>query len=302
MKIIKNAKITWIDISKPTKENLLFIKKQHKFHPVILDEILHPSARSHVEVYSDYLFMTYHLPSYNQTNKTSQKAEIDFLITKNTLITIHYEELEPINKFIKELETKINLRETMMKNTGKVVYGLLEEIIDFSTRQLRHIEEDVTSLTQELFNGHEEEMLKKISYAKRNILAYRVISRPQEIILQSLREAGAKFWGEEMRIYLSDLIGDHLKVTQQLENYCETVEGLDSTNIQLLNAKTTAVMKKFTVLAFLTFPMILVIAFFTVGSIDKLINSDAGIFMPAFIGALAIIIILLIIFKKKKWL
>ena len=303
MKIIKNKNITWIDVAKPTKQDIEFVAKQHKFHPIILDELLHISTRSRVEAYDQYLFLTYHLPVYDPAMKTSRKAEIDFLITKNKVITVHYEELEPINNFIRNVTNNPHFKETAMDNTGKLAYSLIEEVINFSMRQLRHIEENVVNLTQELFTGKEDVMLRKISYVKRDLLDYRIISRPQEILLRSLKEAGIRFWGEELAVYFSDLAGDHLKVIQHLENYQETVESLEETNSQLLDAKTNSVMQKFNILAFLTIPVVIVLQLFSVEPFNRLFgDKDLKVFLISLILVFAITTISLILFRKKRWL
>ena len=303
MKIIKNKAISWIDIAKPTKQDIEFVAKQYKFHPIVLDELLHESTRSRVEAHDQYLYLTYHLPVYDPFMKTSRKAEIDFLITKNKVITVHYEELEPINNFIRNVTNNPHFKENSMDNTGKLVYTLIEEIINFSMRQLRHIEENVTGLTKELFSGKEDVMLRKISYVKRDILDYTMISRPQEILLNSLGIAGNKFWGENISIYLSDLIGDQLKVIQHLESYQETVESLEETNAQLLDAKTNSVMQKFNILAFLTIPAVIVIQLFAVNSFSDLFGDRSlKVFLLSLIIVFIVTIVSLIIFRKKRWL
>src|SRR3989344_2087935 len=125
MKIIKNKGVTWIDIAKPTKEDIEFVAKQYKFHPIILDELLHVSAHSRVDIYDQYLYLTYHIPVYDPVMKTSRKAEIDCLVTKTKLITVHYEELEPINNFTRNLTNNLHFRETSMDNTGKLLYSII---------------------------------------------------------------------------------------------------------------------------------------------------------------------------------
>jgi magnesium transporter len=303
MKIIKHRGITWIDIVKPSKKDIEFIAKQHKFHPIILDELLHTSARTRVESYGQYLFLTYHMPVYDQNSKTSRKAEIDFLITKNKVITVRYEELEPINNFIRSIANSPHFKESAMDNTGKLVYSLIEEIINFCERQLSHIEENITNLTQNLFEGKEDLMLRKISYVKRDLLDYMVISRPQEIILRSLKETGIKFWDNSIIVYLSDLIGDHLKVMQRLENYQKIAESLEETNAQLLDAKINLVMQKFTILAFLTVPLLIVMQLFSIDSFNKLFGGgETDFFLASMAIVITITVIILLIFKKKRWL
>lgn len=302
MRIIKH-KLTWIDVQNPTKKDIEFIRKQHHFHPIILDELLHTSARSRVETYENYLFLTYHLPIYDRNIKSSRRGEVDFLITKNKVITVHYEDLEPLNNFWRRLNNDKNFKEKALgRTTGHTTYSLIEEILSFSQRQLRHIEENVTELTAELFQYKEALLLQRISYLKRDILDYSIISEPQKIILESLREVGGRFWGEDMKIYLSDLAGDHLKIKQQLDNFKETVNALEQTNSQLLNAKTNAVMQRFTVLAFLTFPLVLLTSLFNVKIVDNLIGSNPLIFGASFILVLIVTILLLILFRRKGWL
>jgi len=302
MKIVKNKNITWIDIAKPTKQDIEFVMKQHKFHPIILDELLHLSARSRVEKYDQYLFLTYHLPVYDSLMKTSRRAEIDFLITKNKVITVHYEELEPINNFIRNITNNPNFKDVSMTSTGIIMYFLIEEIINFSMRQLRHIEENITTLTQELFTGKEDTMLRKISYIKRDILDYRIISRPQEILLNSFKETGKKFWGDDMQIYLSDLVGDHLKVVQHMDSYQETIESLEETNAQLLNAKMNSVMQKFNILAFLTIPPLIVLQLFSVDSFNRMLgDGDLKIFIVSLIFIFILSLISLLFFRRKRW-
>ncbi|MBU4347968.1 hypothetical protein KJ671_00480 [Patescibacteria group bacterium] len=303
MKIIKHKDITWIDVVKPSKKDIEFIAKQHKFHPIILDELIHTSARTRVESYGQYLFLTYHMPIYDQKTKTSRKAEIDFLITKKKVITVRYEELEPINNFMRNIANSPHFKESAMDNTGKLIYSLIEEIINFCERQLSHIEENITNLTKSLFDGKEDLMLRKISYIKRDLLDYMVINRPQEIILKSLKETGVKFWDNSIVVYLSDLIGDHLKVMQRLENYKQIAESLEETNAQLLDAKINLIMQKFTILAFLTVPLLIVLQLFSIDAFNEIFGgSDTNFFFASMAIIITITVISLLIFKKKRWL
>lgn len=300
--MVIKGKATWIDILKPTRADLEFLKKQHRFHPVILDELLHFSIRSRVEFYKTYLYLAYHLPVYDMGIKTSRRAEIDFLITKDKVFTIHYEDLEPIDNFYRALNNNKHLKERAMEDTGRLTYYLIQEILGFSMRQLRHIEENISYITQEIFKKREAEMLQKISYAKRDILDYSIISQPQEIVLNSLQEVGKKFWGEDSKIYLNDLVGDHYKIAQYLENYHQVIESLESTNSQLLSAKTNQVMQRFTILAFLTFPVILFTSFGSIEPIGQYLTTSPLRFWMILVGVVAIVISCLLIFRKKGWL
>lgn len=302
MWITKSPKVTWIDILKPTKADVDYLKKQHAFHPIILDELFHTSARSRVEFYNDYLFLTYHLPVYDRILKTSRKAEVDFLITKNLVVTVHYEDLEPIDNFMRAISNSALHKSRALQSTARTTYFLIQEVISFSERQLRTVEEDARNISKEIFKGREAELLQKISYVKRDILDYTIINAPQAILLESLIDVGVNFWGEEARIYLSDLLGDHSKVSQRVENYKATIESLEETNGQLLNAKTNSVMQRFTILAFLTFPIFFFISLVSIDFINKFVTENPLRFWAIFLGVGVLVITLVIVFRKKGWL
>ncbi len=297
MEVVK-GKVTWIDILNPTKADIEYLRALHDFHPIILDELLHASARGKVDNYESYLYLVYHFPVYNRELRTSVRTEIDFLITRDYVITVRYEDLEPVKNFGGHARAGGPLAEQILSSGGFIVYYILQEINDFCLRELRHIEHNVTSVTKNLFSHREYEMLQRISFIKRDILDYGVVVKPQALLLQSLREAGVKFWGEPLRIYLTDLIGDHMKVTQQLENFRETIESCEETNGQLLSAKTNAVMQRFSILAFLTFPLMLYTALFTVDAVAKTFP-DKSDFWIGFGTVLIITLITIYVFKRK---
>lgn len=301
MQTIK-GKITWIDIFKPNTSDIEALKRHHDFHPVILDELLHPSTRGRVEHYKTYLFIVYHVPVYDPKTRTSRRAELDILVTKNSLVLIRYEQLEQLDAFINEVGRNQQLqKEILSGDTYLALYKVLEQIINFSQRQLRHIEEQVHYVAAEIFSGRENELLKNISYIKRNILDYRLIARPHEMMFHSLRDLGTDFWGEKSKVYLADLVGDNLKVTQNLENYFEIIESLENTNSQLLEAATGATVQRFTVLAFL-FSLPLFFIFLADNEFGAQLINSAGRFWTIFALVMLLTIGLAYVFKKKKML
>jgi magnesium transporter len=298
---INSGKTTWIDIVNPTEEDLENLDKKFHFHPVILDELKVPSARSRVENYDGYMFFVYHFPVFDETEKVSRRSEIDFLVTKNAVITVHYEELAVIGEFADRLKDP-SFKGKAFGGTLHLIYELIEALIFFSKRQLRHIQEKVETISTELFKDKEKEILTKISYLKRDISEYRVIIRPQEHLLHSLLENGTEFWNHSSRVYLNDLIGDHFKLVNQLEDYREAVLDFDKTNTELMNLKTNQAMKTFTILSFMTFPFVLLVSVLGLNTADNpFLRHPQGFWI-----AMSVVVIGMILmagyFKKKDWL
>jgi len=62
-----------------------------------------------------------------------------------------------------------------------VMYLLIEHLINFEERQLRHIREKVELVGKEIFKDKEKEVLERITYLKRDVSEYRIIVRLQEL-------------------------------------------------------------------------------------------------------------------------
>lgn len=292
MEIRKGKNVQWVDLEKPTEKDLAWIHKEFGIHPVIVDELRSPSARSRVEAYKGYLFFIYYFPLYDREDEASVRAEIDFIVTKDAVITVHYESLRNVPD---------GLPMARVDSSLMLTYHLIEHFIRFQERQLRHIREKVENVGKEIFRDKEKEVLEQITYLKRDISEYRIIIRLQEPILRSLLAKGKKFWNDDAEVYLNDLIGEQLKVVNQLEDYREAIADFEDTNNQLMNLKINNVMKTFTVLSFLTFPFVLIAAIFSMRTADTPIINLPGAFWIVLAIMLAGMVGMTAYFKRKGW-
>jgi magnesium transporter len=302
--LIKKGKVNWINLIKPNEKELAALKKEFNIHPIIIEELSEQSARSKVEIYGDYMFIVYHMPVFDDVERVSRKGEIDFLITKNTVVSVTYEPLEPIQMLEDRIEENENYKERLLSaDTSRLFYYLMEACLLFSMRQLRHVDEKVEDIRNNLFQDKEKTLLEKISYVKRDLLSYYLITKSQTSIFNSLNKVGPDFFGEHTKVYFSDIEGDFLKVMQSCENYKETIESFEHTNTQMLTIRMTKVMQRFSVLAFLTFPIMVFLALFQIDSISRpIVGHSPNDFWILSGIVVAAVLIMVAIFRKKEWL
>ena len=301
MNILK-GNTTWVDMVRPTEKDLAWLKTNFKLHPIIIDELRGPSARARVEAHKNCLYFIYYFPIYDSHEQVSKRSEIDFLITKGAVITVRYEE----NEVFTHLRKTLRSSSRALEDSLRLIHKLLVSLLEFQERQLAHIREKADAVSGELFKERERErektLLEKISYLKRDISQYRLIVRPQRQILDSFARVGCEFLGANCSIYMNDLIGEHIKILDQLEDYRQAVEDFEDTNIQLINVKNAQVVKTFTILAFLTFPMMLFAAIFSMNTINTPIVGQPGDFWILF-GIMVIAMVgMYKYFRDQDWL
>ncbi len=295
------GKIKWIDMVKPAGEELEWLQKSFGLHPVVIDELKNYSIHGRVESSDGYLYLIYHFPIYDASEKISRRAEIDFIVTKKDVISVRYDDVDVFADF-KGTFSEGSSDKNFPDSTLELTHRLLAHLINFNQRQLNHIQEKTETVAAELFKGNEADLLKKISYIKRDISEYQLIAKPQQHLFSSLIERGQNFWGPQSKAYLEDLLGKYLKLLARLEYHREAIMDFESTNNQLLNVRNNETMKMFTILAFATFPLMLIVGLFSmrVGGVP-FVDDPNG--FPLITGIVAIaIIVMLVFFKKKRWL
>lgn len=305
MKTISENNLTWIDIEKPVQKDIDWLKANFNFHPVTLSELIPPSRREKVEQFDEYLFLVIYVPVFEAKKRTTKPIELDLLITKTQIITVHNELIEPLSDFFKKCQTDQAVKEkSFAKTTGYITYWLIEEILNFAERQLIHIAKNVNRIEDGIFKNIERDMIKEISFIKRDVLDFRIAVKPLHRILNSLFIKSENFWPEDknLKIYLNDLLNDYERVWSEADNYTETINSLEATNTNLLNDKTNAIVKTFTILSFITFPAMLIATILQINTVHNPILGLANDFWIIVGLVILTVMIMWLYFKTRKWL
>ena len=303
IKQIKYKKCHWIDILEPSEKELSFLKENFHLHPIILEELKKPSNRSHVEHLEEGLYFVYHAPRFEAKIETSVPLEVDFLLTKESLITVSYQKNNILEKIFSLCETNLAARNFYLsQGPGFLLYQILEKHINLSLRQLGHIQEKIRKVEEKMFSGKEKEVVKDISKLKRDILNFQLISKPQLTLLTSLFREGEKFFGKKYKIYFFDLKEEYEHLWNVLSNCREVVEALETTNDNLIEIRLNEIMKLFSILAFITFPLTLFSSIFGMNVAHLPIVGHKYDFWIIVAIMSFLTFLMFAIFKIKKWI
>ncbi|PYG89779.1 magnesium transporter [Ruminiclostridium sufflavum DSM 19573] len=296
--------LTWIDITKPTKSEIDMLEKKYEFHELPLEDCLAEHQRSKVDEYEDYCFIVMHFPRYRKDTMRLDSEEIDIFLGHNYLITLHEGELKPLVAFSNICQSKQEARENFMaEGSALLLYEIIKRLFDYCFPMLDKIGTMLDALNKKIFRYQTRAMLEEISIAKMQIINYRRILKPLRPVILILEKAIRKYLPEDMEMYFDDITDKAEKIWDMLENYKEVVEAIDATYESLTSHRMNNLMRTFTTLQVIVFPMTLVSGLFSM-NVKGIPMSDFGnafwivfgmIFVPmAIIG-------LLMIFKRNKW-
>ncbi len=294
----KYQDITWIDLEAPTKEEVDKLSQDFGLHSLVVGELLSPSQRSKVDVYSDYLYLILHFPRPDH-----EAQEVDFVIGHNFLITTHYEAVDPLHELSKifELETTWERAKNGKIHPGIIFFRILKELYHSLETSLDYINTRLKKAEGRVFAGEERSVVKVLSEINRDLLDCRWALKSHREVLGSLELSGEEFFGDKFRFYLRSLIGQYEKIWQMIESNRETFQDLRETNESLLSIKTNETMKTLTVVAFIFFPLTLISQIFGMGTHLPFTNSPYDFYIVIVI-MIAVLVVMWQIAKSRKWL
>jgi magnesium transporter len=302
MQEVKSAKITWIDIKEPNADDVLKIQKKFNLHPLIIEEFATPTLRPKASEYDNCLYLAIHIPLFDTENKTTYPGEIDIIICADSLITAHDTDIYQLTEFFKELKSSQARRDRFMNQSpGMLLHSIIEMLLESCFPKLDHISKKLDNVEEEIFAGHEKEMVFEISVVKRDILNFRRTMKPQRTVFESLATKNYNLIENELRPYYQDLIGTNIRIWNNLESAKETVESLEATNNSLLSNKLDMTMKVLTIFSAIMLPLTVYSSIMAM-SVDVPLHHSPFAFWIHTGTMFVIAAITFTIFKLKKWL
>lgn len=294
--------IVWVDMESPTHEEVRAIMDEFDIHPVVADELLSSSLRPKVDHHENFIYLILHFPVLRHTHK-GRTQEVDFVIGKKFLITVHYELLDPLHKFSKVFEVNSILDKSEIgEHAGFLFFYMIRKLYGSLMHELSVVGENLRRIEEHIFNGREREMVVELSMNHRDVLEFHRALRLHRGVLSSLAIACEEFFGAGFKHYTENILGEYFKVNELLEDQKEILEELRTTNDSLLSTKTNEVIKLLTVVSFLMLPATLIGQIFGMNNEHMPIVGHPYDFWIIVGVMFTVGLVTFSVFRIKKWL
>lgn len=293
--------ITWVDLESPTEDELLHVISEYNVPENLLNELVTETLLSKVESYKDMVYLILHFPRIHN-EKRMPDLEIDFILGKDFMITVHYEFSNAIYDFSRNLEVEAMLSKPMyFGHAGHLFHALIAECYKQAGSKLDDIYAMLEIIKQNIFSGSEDKMVTDLSHLNRKMLDFKQALRFHDGVLKSFEKPGMRLYGEDYLQYIESMKSEEHKVSGILDGHREMLLDLRETNDSLLSAKTNKTMRILTIMSFTTFPLTLFATMLAMITHVNVVNTFEQ--FSYIVGAILLVGILIILhFKKRKWL
>lgn len=299
---LESKEVRWLIAERPTPEELLALNDTIALTPLLIEELTTPSHRPKVATYDHSIYLILHFPVYDPKERVVVSREIDFVIGKNTILTVHYDTIKPFEEIRNRVMAE-EIREHYFGQSSHVLlHHLVSELFNFSLNELDHIKKETDEVEENIYSGKGREMVEAISRVKRNLINFGGAIKPQHIVLETLKEYGEHFFGAKSAPVFRDLLHQYHLIHNLLKTHNETLNALDRTNQSLITTHTNEIMKILTIMAFATFPLMLFTSLFGMNTATlPIVGSPHDFWIIVGIMVLATGA-MLAFFKNKGWI
>ena len=293
---------TWIDINNGSPEEIHGVMDSYNIHPFVAKELTSITPKPRIEIHDKYIYCILHFPAWKHTHSDSNQ-EIDFIISRETLITARYDTIDALDKFAKEIEVGEILEryaDRVHRHSHILFMTMLRSLYNSLFEELSYIEDVTKNITAKIFHGKEKEMVVSISEVSRTLLDFKRTVDFHHEILESLHSRGREIFGNDFAYEMEAIIVDYLKINTVIKSNLEMLRELRDTNNSLLTSKQNETVKNLTVVGSIILPLNLIAVIFAMRTENMpLINNPNGFWM-ILVSMFTVMLITLIYARHKK--
>jgi magnesium transporter len=293
--------LTWVHAERPGSLEVAYLAERFGFHELDMEDVLSKRQRPKIDEYPEYLFVVLHFPFYDKTVRRLNAAELDVFLGHDFLITLPNVELLPVTYLFRRCEEDEELRRDLFRSSGYLLYHVLDDLFDYCFPILDKIGAKLDAIEPAIFEERSEDVVRDISNAKQEIIAYRKIIKPERATLRMLERSTERFLPEDLELYFDDIVDASERIWDLLDNFKEVIDGLESTNESFISHKQQYRLQLLTVVTVILLPLTLITGLFgmNVGVPGE------GEIEPfwVLVGVMAALgISLLVLFRWRRWL
>jgi magnesium transporter len=294
--------LTWVHGDRPGEAEVAYLAERFGFHELDIEDVLSKRQRPKIEEYPDYLFLVLHFPFYDKSVQRLNAAELDVFIGHDFLITLPNVELLPVTYLLRRCQDDAERREELFsKGSGYLLYHILDDLFDYCFPILDKIGTKLDAIEGAIFEERSEEVVRDISNAKQEIIAYRKIIKPERATVRLLERSTLRFLPENLELYFDDIVDASERVWDLLDNYKEVIDGLESTNESFISHKQQYRLQLLTVVSVILLPLTLLASVFGM-NVGVPGEGSTGPFWLLVGFMVALGVGLLALFRWRRWL
>ena len=308
---IHHKKVTWVDVSSPTRSVISQLAQKYPFHPLHLEDCISKGQFPKIEQSDEdqYLFVLLRFPRYKPNEEKIVMNQICFFLGKTYLVSVHEDLNDTISNIFNDCKEIAAEREAYMDNSSAhLIYTIIDQLSKDLSVTLQAILKEVEEAEDIVFDDKVSGVFK-IGQLRQRIISLRKVIRPLKTLLADMQERITGFSSINLKVYFENITHRIDKAWETLEEARETVEIYKDSDFIYSTEKTNKILAVLTIIFTLSIPATIIGTFYGMnivlpGGIERGVWTFWGDYTTLIIVLLLAIVptlIMQIFFRKKGW-
>jgi magnesium transporter len=288
----------WVDIEAPGPDDLEILTSRFQFHPLAIEDCIHPQKRSKFERYPTHAFVVLQALDRSTPDDPLDTMGIEVFIRPRLMVTVHTAPLSAIESVVKALS---QYPERVGTTSERLLHALFDAVIDETTALLYLYEERVDQLETAVVNPKGRGPIDDLIRLRRDLLLLRRITLPQREVIRRFVDADNTDITAEGRMYFRDVL-DHVDfISDETQLLLDVCNGSIQLHMSAANERLNQVMKYLAIVSTLLLPMTVISGAFGMNfDVIPLSGHPEGFWL-----ALAMMVVsaggLVAVFRVRRW-
>ena len=291
----------WVDVDADDRAQHALLEKVFGFHHLAVEDTLSPKTRVKLEEYPGYLFLvvrTVRLDSKTEDPYDIETFNLYCFIGQNYLVTVH----SGCPHAVEMIQDRISRSpDLLQRGVEMIAHGVLDVTVDDFLPLVDHVDGQVDSLEERLFERYDETAIKDIFSAKRLVVQLRRHLGPMREVLNVLTNRPHACIAAQSQVYFRDVYDHTIRIVESIESMRDLLASVLETYLTQQSNRMNRQMKALSVVATIALPLVAISGFFGMNfDAIPMAHNAMGFFLA--LGLMGVFsVVLYWVLKKNEW-
>jgi len=290
-------KPAWVHLYPRNERDLIELLQKYDIHPLTVEDIFNSSNRIKREKFPHYTYLCFrgvHLAGSYITTK-----DFNFIITKNTIITVSESERTTIDKLLAD---KNLCRELLRKGPEFI----LHRILDIETDHTLHIVHEI-DLAFERCEGalmaHSASLdISMVFELKSSLATIKKLILTHKEIFDEMHAHDIRHFSAESEAFFRDVRDHAIKIIDTIDGIVQAIASAIEAYNTISTKRTNDIIRILTIMTAIMLPLTLVTGYFGMNFKHLPMTEDHHGYLKTIIGMAVLAGVMMVFFLKKRWL
>jgi magnesium transporter len=246
----------WIDLRRPTKDELELMRDVFGFHPLAIEDSESFGQRPKLDDYDDFVFLV----AYGAAPDEDGLVEVHSFYSERFLVTVHRDDCPAFTEVRRRYEH--GSHEPYRGVT--VLYHVLDALTDSFFPLLGDFDDRIDQVEDQTFANPTDANLQEIFAMKRLLVGVRKVITPQRDLFASLLTNLDELPGmtQEDERYFRDVYDHLIRISDLVDSYRDLLTSAMDVYLSSVSNRLNVVMKQLAIIATIFLPLSFITGFF----------------------------------------